>query len=113
MDIDKPMEVDDNAQSMGVELGSLFSTKPQRTKPVPGNKFQKRLGAKNAQKFELDERSEFTLSREDVTSYRALSARCNNLSQDHPDIGFASKELCRQFSTPSVNSFNKLKRLVR
>ena len=45
--------------------------------------------------------------------YRALSARCNYLSQDRPDISFASKELCREFVVPTVNSFKKLKRLAR
>ena len=47
------MEVDDNAQSMAVERGSLFSTEPTRSKPVPSNKFQKRLGAKKTKKLEL------------------------------------------------------------
>ena len=45
--------------------------------------------------------------------YRALAARCNYLSQDRPDITFSSKELCREFSIPNLNSFKKLKRLCR
>jgi hypothetical protein len=84
-----------------------------KTPPANKNKYQKRLGAQKAKKLELDERSEFTLSPSDATMYRALSARCNYLAQDRPDIAFASKELCREFSAPNMNSFRKLKRLAR
>ena len=45
--------------------------------------------------------------------FRALAARANFLAQDRPDIAFASKELCREFSVPNRNSFVRLKRLVR
>ena len=45
--------------------------------------------------------------------YRALSARCNFLAQDRTDIGFSSKELCREFAVPNRNSYARLKRLVR
>ena len=89
---------------------SLFAT---RTKPLNQNKYQKRMGAKKAKRLELDKNSEFTLSPADATTYRALAARCNYLSQDRPDISFASKELCRELSIPNLSSFKKLKRLVR
>ena len=90
---------------------SLF--KATRTLPISTNKYKKRVGAKTAKKLEMSEHSEFTLSREDATMYRALAARCNYLSQDRPDITFSSKELCREFSIPNLNSFKKLKRLCR
>ena len=45
--------------------------------------------------------------------YRALSAWCNYLAQDRPDIGLASTESCRECSSPNLNSFKKLKRLAR
>ena len=32
-----------------------------------------------------------------ATTYKALAARCNYLSQDRPDINYADKELCRDF----------------
>ena len=103
---DDAMIVDeDNANSQMV-----FAT---RTKPVKTNKYQKRLGAKKAKKLELAANSEFTLSPQDATTYRALAARCNYLAQDRPDISYASKELCREFSVPNLSSFKKLKRLVR
>ena len=44
--------------------------------------------------------------------YRALSARCNFLARDKTDIGFKSKELCREFAVPGRNSYAELKRLV-
>ena len=84
----------------------------KRTKPV-GNKYQKRVGAKKAKKLEVDQNSSGALNPDDATMYRALAARCNYLSQDRPDISFASKELCREFNIPCVSSFKKLKRLVR
>ena len=87
LDGTQPMDADDNAQSMDAGLGSLFSAKPPKTKPVPRNKFQNRLGAtKKAKRLEIDERSEFALSPEDATMYWALSARCYYLAQDRSDI---------------------------
>ena len=84
-----------------------------RTKPLVQNKYQKRMGAKKAKKLEIQENQEYALSQQDATTYRALAARCNYMAQDRPDLSFSSKELCREFSVPSVGSFRKLKRLVR
>ena len=53
----------------------------------------------------------YTLNSEDATMFRAVSARANYLAQDRPDISFACKELCRDFSVPTKESFCKLKRL--
>ena len=98
-----PMEVDSSHSQ-------IFAA---RTKPVKPNKFQKRVGAKTAKKLELAENAAFELEPADATTYRALAARCNYLSQDRPDIAFSSKELCREFSVPNRMSFQKLKRLAR
>ena len=78
-----------------------------RTKPIkkPG---QKRIGAKKAKKLEVSASSSYQLGPADATTYRALSARCNYLAQDRPDIAFSSKELCREFSIPTQSSFKKL-----
>ena len=84
-----------------------------RTKPVKSNKFAKRIGAKTAKKIELEKNAAFTLSPQDATTYRALAARCNYLAQDRADLSYASKELCREFNIPNLESFKKLKRLVR
>ena len=70
-------------------------------------------GAKKAKKLEFNKRSEFIIGAENATMYRALLARCNYPAQDRPDIGFASKKLCKDFSTPNLNSFKILKRLAR
>ena len=88
----------------------LFAT---RTKPEHNNKFKKRLGAKKTKLLELEENASHILSPADATTYRALSARCNYLAQDRPDISYSSKELCREFAVPNANSYRKLKRLVR
>ena len=45
--------------------------------------------------------------------YRALSARCNCLARDRPDISHAAKELCRDFAVPSTKSLKKLTHLVK
>ena len=45
--------------------------------------------------------------------YRSITARCNYLAADRPDIGYAAKELCRDFSQPSTQSVVRLKRVVR
>ena len=83
---------------------SVFATK---TKPAMSKYQQKRLGAKKAKKLEVAANSSFVLSPNDATMYRALAARCNYLSQDRPNISFASKELCHEFSVPNHNSFKQ------
>jgi hypothetical protein len=72
----------------------------------------KRAGAKAVKAMERVSDA-YILSPEDATTYRALSARGNFLSQDRGDIQFATKELCREFAVPNRNSYNKLKRLGR
>ena len=122
---DQPMGGDDQSSNDRMDISTLSekSTEPRpeacrsvfatRTQLVNQNKYQKRVGAKKAKKLELDNNSAFTLSPADATTYRALAARCNYLSQGRPDISFSSKELCREFSIPNLASFKKLIRLVR
>ena len=47
---------------------------------------------------------------EEVTSYQAITARANYLSQDRSDIQFAVKELCREASNPRRGEWDKLDR---
>ena len=46
----------------------------------------------------------------DATRFRGVAARCNYLAMDRPDIQFATKEICREMSSPTTGS---LRRLVR
>ena len=48
-----------------------------------------------------------------ATTFRAISARRNDLAQDRPDGTYSSKELCRDFACPNDFSLQKLKRLGR
>ena len=87
------------------ELTGRMMAAAKRTKPVNTNKYKKKVGAKRAKQLEMAEDASGDLCPEDATMYRALSARCNYLSQDRPDISYASKGRCREFAIPSVNSF--------
>jgi hypothetical protein len=60
-----------------------------------------------------EEKDETELQGAEATSFRAIAARLNYLSQDSPDIQFAAKEVCRDMSKPSVGSWRKLKVLAR
>ena len=84
-----------------------------RTPPHQPNKFKKRLCAKMSKNLQKLESVGFELNSREATIYRALSARCNYLSQDRCDIAFAAKELCREFAVPSKASYARLKRLAR
>ena len=48
-----------------------------------------------------------------ATLYRRGAAKANYMSQDRPDISFASKELSRSMARPRVGDEMKLKRLAR
>ena len=105
VDSDMPMPMD-----MSAITGPIMAA---RTKPKVPAKYKQRMGAKKAQQLELSSDSGHTLSPANATLYRALAAWCNYLSQDRPDLAFSSKELCREFSVPTMTSLKKLKRLVR
>ena len=53
------------------------------------------------------------LSPEFATKYRQLGARANYLATDRVDIAFAAKEICRDMSKPTEESWTRLKRLGR
>ena len=60
-----------------------------------------------------DEDNIVLLSSAEATIYRAITARCNYLQPDRPDIQFAVKEVCRRMSKPSQKSWEMLKRIGR
>ena len=72
-----------------------------------------RLGAKAVKQAEKLESVGFELDGDEATKYRALAARANYLAMDRPELGYASKELCRDFAKPTKMSWDKLKRLVK
>ena len=59
------------------------------------------------------EGDEMELTGEEVTKYRAMTARANYLAQDRSDIQFSVKELCRKASDPRSGDWKALKRLGR
>ena len=48
-----------------------------------------------------------------ASQYRAITARCNYITPDRPDIAYTVKELARRMSTPTRGEWAKLKRLGR
>ena len=74
---------------------------------------KKRVGAKAAKSAEHFISPGHELNAEESTQYRALAARANYLAMDRPDCAYATKELCRHFSSPNKDSVEDLKRLVR
>ena len=54
-----------------------------------------------------------TLTPEETTKYRALSAKANYLAQDRPNVALSTKELCCEFAVPTRDSYMKLKRVVK
>lgn len=77
-------------------------------------KFQKkRLGRKAVIAHEQLEDLGEERTEEQKTVFRALAARTNYLALDRPDCSFAAKELCREFSRPTLSFFIRLKHLVR
>ena len=55
-------------------------------------------GVKESEVRDEDEKSNPFMSSADATSYRALVARLNFLSQDRPDLQYAVKEVSRYMS---------------
>ena len=48
-----------------------------------------------------------------MTKYRALVARISYLSQDRPDLKFASMQVCCAMASPSVLDMERVKRIGR
>ena len=69
--------------------------------------------------FNESENSERQINNEPITDkkrikeYRGMAATANYLAADRVDLPFAAKELCRDMSSPSESSFQKLKHLAR
>jgi hypothetical protein len=53
------------------------------------------------------------VSKTDQTRYRAVAARLNYLSQDRPDIRYATMRACACMSCPTTVDFERLKRIGR
>ena len=68
--------------------------------PSAQPKYQKSQGARAMRKREAAADETQRPTPEAATSYRALSARCNYLAHDIPDIAFAATELCRASAAP-------------
>ena len=69
------------------------------------------LGAK--EEGSTTEDCEITLSDDQTFQYRAITARCNYISPDRPDLSFTVKELARHMSKPTKGEWQRLKRLGR
>ena len=53
------------------------------------------------------------LGHEETTMFRAVAARLNYLSQDRPDIAFATMKLCSKMSRPDARDLKNMKRVGR
>ncbi len=60
-----------------------------------------------------DEDKKKPLDANKATRFRQIAARANYLSMDRPDAQYAIKEICRDMSSPTENSWGRLKRLGR
>ena len=66
------------------------------------------------QKLEIDKlKDDKPLSQHEHTTFRALAARANYLSQDRIDLQYAAKEICRFMSSPTDASQMALERVGR
>lgn len=65
-------------------------------------------GAKEQGRTAADQ--EEPLDEEQSTKYRALVARCNQLSPDRPDIAFSVEELARNMTNPKRGDWTRLRR---
>ena len=80
----------------------------------PPNKCKKRAGAKAVKAFERNSMgSDGNVSRDVATTFRAIRARANDLSQDRAGRSYSSKKLCFDFAEPSDHALQKLKWLGR
>ncbi len=49
----------------------------------------------------------------EATEFKAMAARLNFMALDCPDVQFATKEICREMSSPNRSSWTRIKRLAR
>ena len=70
-------------------------------------------GVKEEQLRSEDDLENPRLSPTEASSYRGLAARANFLSQDRPDLQYASKEMSRWMAVPRRSDWDLAKRLRR
>ena len=90
-----PRHVEIIKQQLTLEEAKAVST--------PGTKEEDRIAADQDEPLDEDQ----------ATRYRALTARCNYLSPDRPDVSFAVKELARNMASPKKGDWTRPKRLGR
>ena len=73
--------------------------------PTPG------VAAKGVE--DNEDSTEPELGHEETTMFRAVAASLNYLSQDQPDITFATMKLCSKMSRPEAQDLKNMKRLRR
>ena len=64
-------------------------------------------------KEEEDGDGDEPLTAEQASNFRGIAARLNYLSADRPDIQYATKEACREMSSPTSGSWRRLLRIGR
>ena len=60
-----------------------------------------------------EDKEEIELSTAEQISFRAVAARLNFLAAHSPDIQFPAKEVCRWMGQPTLQAFEKLKKVAR
>ena len=60
-----------------------------------------------------EESTDPELGHEETTMFRAVAAKLNYLSQDRPDVTFATMKLCSEMSRPDAQDWKNMKRLGR
>ena len=98
--------------SSGARLQAFFCANVS-PKKKPKKFKKKRLGARKVRDMEKLQSVGEKLNDTEATAYRALAARANYLTLDRPDTAFTTKELCRDFASPTRSAWTRLKRLLR
>ena len=93
-------------------VGSRLQPVSALRAPSAMSKQQRRKGAREVRRLEHGADAEDRLLHQSATTYRALSARCNYLSTDRPDIQFPVKECCSEMSKPTKRSWKRLERIA-
>ncbi len=62
---------------------------------------------------EVEEDVDEYLDEQEATKFRGLAARLNYLSQDRPDVKFASKLCSQLMARPTVKAMQLMKRVAR
>ena len=98
------------------ERGLEYEGDPRQVEQVVvdlGLEGAKTVGTPGVKADRTQHEADVPLEKSKHTAYRAVSARCNFVSMDRPEVQFASKELCRWMSQPAELGLTGLKRLGR